>query len=360
MLGFVGRRPSCNIKMLVLDNLLKLVDREMDQVNEVLLSIANTASTDLIKIVSNYLIQAGGKRLRPLLVLIIAKAMAYEGKKAIFLAAAVELIHAATLLHDDVIDGSEKRRQLPSANVLWGNKTSILVGDYLFSKAFQLMVKTDSLFILEVLSQASNIIAETEVWQLQVIGNLELSILEYLKLVEGKTATLFAASCKSSAILSQCKDDEISQLNDFGLNLGIVFQIVDDYLDYFASEEILGKKPLQDLEEKKVTLPLIILRDWLKENPATNHTMITEYLRKYLAAKEADDSSLSLIEKDLSFIKSLMQEAKVNEKIISYAQKYGNKAIQAIEKVDFGKNFEIKQNLSYLVLELTKKISISC
>ena len=344
--------------MPAIDSLLKYAQTEMEKVNNLLLGIAKDSTTDLIKVVSDYLMNAGGKRLRPLLALVMAKAMSYKGGDHILLAGAVELIHAATLLHDDVVDESKKRRNLPPANLIWGNKTSILVGDYLFSKSFQLMIQTESLPVLSILANDSNIIAETEVWQLQVIGDLDLDIADYLRLIEGKTATLFMASCQSGMMLGNCSEDNIDAIGSFGLNLGIAFQIIDDYLDYFADETTLGKKPLQDFAEKKITLPLIALRDRLKwESSALgNNATLAYYLEPWNNVEtygQCRDGLDKAIENgDCNWILKMMNKTNVAHVVMSHAEKYGDAAIKSLERVDFGKNDHVRSDLIRLVREL--------
>lgn len=214
---------------------------------------------DLIHLVSNHLASAGGKRMRPILTILTAKMYGYEGDNATRLAAAVEFIHMATLLHDDVVDGSKMRRFLPTANVVWGSKASILVGDFLFSQSFKLIVSTKLLPALEVLSNASAIIAEGEVSQLtQLESKKNVSEEEYLKVINAKTAELFGAACSVGAIVAG-KESDAESLKEFGLRLGNIFQIADDALDYFSNSEKVGKNIGDDFYEGKITLPLIFL-----------------------------------------------------------------------------------------------------
>ncbi len=362
--------PSCKIS--AIDSLYYFVAEEMKSVNDTLLSIANHSTTDLIKVVSDYLMNAGGKRLRPLLSLVIAKAMLYEGNKHIALASAVELIHAATLLHDDVIDESKQRRKMPSANLIWGNKTSILVGDYIFSKAFQLMVNTNSIEILDTLANAANVIAATEVWQLQLIGNIDINIDQYFSLIEGKTAALFAASCKSGAILANVNENNLHFIHVFGQNLGIIFQVIDDFLDYFSTEEGLGKKPMQDFLEQKITLPLIILRDIIcnqKNNSATEdrnqkyHDITKCNSKKYNHINQIinHDQLKKIIQNQNSTeILQIMQEAQITNYLSCYIEKYVEQAICAIKKVDFGQYKSVQDDLISLVHELSLKCNNLC
>jgi len=216
------------------------------------------SSVELIPDLARHLIDSGGKRLRPLLTLAAAKAGNYQGEGHIRLAAAVEFIHTATLLHDDVVDESTLRRGKVSANLVWGNKPSVLVGDYLFSRAFQLMVETENLTVLGILSRASAIIAEGEVMQLGSASNLAVSEEHYMKVVSAKTAALFAAASEGGAVLSGRGSDFVAAMRAYGENLGIAFQLVDDALDYSGRQALMGKSVGDDFREAKMTLPIIL------------------------------------------------------------------------------------------------------
>lgn len=217
------------------------------------------AKSPLIKEMSIHIINSGGKRIRPILVLLSNMLISGEKNSNIYyLASAVELIHTATLLHDDVVDNSSLRRGSDTANAIWDNKASILVGDFLFSLSFQMMVATNSIKILEILSNASNIIADGEVNQLQNSNNIEITMEKYFEIIEGKTAALFSASCSSGAALANAPIDQINKLHEFGNNLGILFQITDDLMDYGYGSGSLGKNIGDDFNEAKITLPVII------------------------------------------------------------------------------------------------------
>ncbi|WHQ46643.1 MAG: polyprenyl synthetase family protein [Candidatus Midichloria sp.] len=235
---------------------------EILRIDQIITSAAEGANEPLVDEVIKHIAKAGGKRLRPLFTLISAKIFSDFNENAVLLAAAVEFIHTATLLHDDVIDKSTIRRGLKTANDLWGNKTSILVGDYLFSQAFKLMIKTESLEALNCLAAASSLISKAEVSQLRLIGMVEMQMGDYVKLVTEKTAMLFAAACQVGAIVAGAKKYEVKNLYTYGLNFGIVFQIIDDYLDYFGQEESLGKQIGGDFLENKITLPIILLKNY--------------------------------------------------------------------------------------------------
>jgi len=211
----------------------------------------------LIRKVGEYVLSSGGKRVRPALLLLASRLCGYTGDKAVPLASVVEFIHTATLLHDDVVDSATLRRGIASANTLWGNEASVLVGDFLFSKSFSLMVGVGSLDILGVFSDATTIIAEGEVLQLLCTGEIDLTEERYIGVVRSKTAILMSAACEAGAILGGVSGQRRQALADFGMDLGIAFQLMDDTLDYIATEEEFGKCIGHDLEEGKITLPLI-------------------------------------------------------------------------------------------------------
>ena len=207
--------------------------------------------------VTAHLVEAGGKRLRPMLTLASAEICGYDGPFDVHLASTVEFIHTATLLHDDVVDESGKRRGRPTANLLWDNKSSVLVGDYLFSRAFQLMVETGSLRVLDILSNASATIAEGEVLQLTAARDLRTDEAVYLQVVRGKTAALFSAATEVGGVIAGAPDVQVKALFDYGDALGISFQIVDDLLDYQGDSSATGKNVGDDFRERKLTLPVI-------------------------------------------------------------------------------------------------------
>lgn len=211
----------------------------------------------LIRKVGEYVLSSGGKRVRPALLLLAARLCGYTGAKAVPLASVVEFIHTATLLHDDVVDSATLRRGIASANTLWGNEASVLVGDFLFSKSFSLMVGVGSLDILRILSDATTVIAEGEVMQLLCTGEIDLTEEQYINVVRSKTAILMSAACEAGAVLGAVSAQQQQALADFGMDLGIAFQMMDDTLDYIATEEEFGKSIGHDLEEGKITLPLI-------------------------------------------------------------------------------------------------------
>jgi octaprenyl-diphosphate synthase len=230
-------------------NDLKRVEERMD--------VHLRSKIDLIPEIIQHLIGGGGKRFRPLLLLICAEICGYKGEKCYTLSAVIEFIHTATLLHDDVIDQAETRRGKVSANYVWGNAASVLVGDFLYSKSFKLMADEDNLAIIKLMSATTNVMSEGEVFQLVKCGDIDITEEEYLTIIEKKTSILMAAACASGAILGNAPPEQIDALARFGLRLGSAFQITDDTLDYTAQRDEFGKAIGKDLEEGKMTLPLI-------------------------------------------------------------------------------------------------------
>jgi octaprenyl-diphosphate synthase len=240
-----------------LDQLAALVGEDLTLVNAAIVERMHSPVA-LIPELAGHIIAAGGKRLRPMLTLAAARLCGYGGRRHVKLAACVEFIHTATLLHDDVVDESSLRRGLASANALWGNKASVLVGDFLFSRSFELMVEDGSLRILAILSRASSVIAEGEVLQLATANDTDTGEDAYLDVVRAKTAALFAAATRIGAVVAERPKAEEDALESYGLNLGIAFQLIDDVLDYSARQEKLGKAIGDDFREGKITLPVIL------------------------------------------------------------------------------------------------------
>jgi octaprenyl-diphosphate synthase len=239
------------------ERLSRAVAGDMDAVNALIRARMASEHAPRIPEVTAHLVEAGGKRLRPMLTLAAARMCGYEGDRHVHLAATVEFIHTATLLHDDVVDESRQRRGRPTANLLWDNKSSVLVGDYLFARAFQLMVETGSLRVLDILSNAAATIAEGEVLQLTAAQNLATTEGIYLKVVRGKTAALFSAATEVGAVIAGRDEATSRALHTYGDALGIAFQIVDDLLDYGGDASATGKNPGDDFRERKLTLPVI-------------------------------------------------------------------------------------------------------
>ncbi len=240
-----------------LEALTALVKDDLQAVNETIIERMHSPVA-LIPQLAGHIVAAGGKRLRPVLTLAAAQLCGYTEKRHIKLATCVEFIHTATLLHDDVVDDSDLRRGRSSANALWGNQPSVLVGDFLFSRAFELMVEDGSLKVLGILSSASSIIAEGEVHQLMTTNDTETSEAQYLEVVQAKTAELFAAAARIGAVVADRPEVEEEALQVYGLNLGIAFQLIDDVLDYSAKQAELGKTIGDDFREGKITLPVIL------------------------------------------------------------------------------------------------------
>lgn len=241
---------------LPLEALTALLKKDLAAVNALILDRMQS-NIPLIPELAGHLIAAGGKRIRPLLTLTSAALFNYSGTRHYKLAACVEFIHTATLLHDDVVDESNQRRGRASANALFGNEAAVLVGDFLFSRSFQLMVEDGSLDVLRILSNASAVIAEGEVLQLSTANNLQTTEGDYLSVIRSKTAELFAAACEVGARVADRSEKECQAMRDYGMNLGVAFQISDDVLDYQASEKTLGKSLGDDFKEGKMTLPVI-------------------------------------------------------------------------------------------------------
>ena len=234
------------------------LQKDLNEVNKIILETLETDSS-LVTDLSSHIIQAGGKRIRPLLTLATSKLCGYSGKRHLSLASVIEFIHTATLLHDDVVDGSKKRRGKKTANFIWGNKSSILVGDFLLSRAFKLLVNDGSLKCIDIISNVSEKISFGEVKQLMSVGKLNISESDYLEIIKYKTAELFSAACQLSSEISEINENKKKSLKDFGHFLGISYQIVDDTLDYFSEEKISGKEIGNDFKENKMTLPLILV-----------------------------------------------------------------------------------------------------
>jgi octaprenyl-diphosphate synthase len=249
--------PPAAAAELGIDEVRALIADQMADVDALIRSRLHS-DVVLINQLAHYVIGSGGKRLRPVLAILSARALGYTGNRHIDLAVIVELIHTATLLHDDVVDDSDMRRGKPAARMLWGNEASVLVGDFLLGQAFKMMVEVGSLPCLDVLSTAAAVIAEGEVMQLAAAKNLSTSEDEYLAVIRAKTAALFAAACEVGPIVAGRGKEEIAACRSYGANLGIVFQLMDDVLDYGGATAKLGKNVGDDFREGKITLPLIL------------------------------------------------------------------------------------------------------
>ena len=259
-----------------LEDLKALTDADMQRVNQVIIDHL-ASEVVLINQLGQHIILSGGKRLRPMLVILTARACKYRGDYDALLAAVVEFIHTATLLHDDVVDDSDMRRGQQTASAIWGNEAAVLVGDYLYSRAFQMMVKADSMSIMDLLADTTNTIAQGEVMQLLNIKDPDTSEERYHEVIYAKTACLFEAACQIGALLGESDSETEKALQAYGKHLGIAFQLVDDALDYSAASEELGKNVGDDLAEGKPTLPLIHA---MENGGAEQRTMIREAIEQ--------------------------------------------------------------------------------
>jgi octaprenyl-diphosphate synthase len=297
-----------------IDALSALVASDLERVNALILSRTGS-DVQMIPEVANHLISSGGKRLRPLLTLAAAQLVNYGGDGHLRLAAAVEFMHTATLLHDDVVDESEMRRGKPSARMLWGNEASVLVGDFLLGQAFRMMVEVGSLPCLDILSTAATVIAEGEVMQLAAAKNIATSEDDYLEVIRSKTAALFAAACEVGPALTGSKSEQ-KACRSYGANLGIAFQLVDDALDYGGREAKLGKKVGDDFREGKITLPVIFAVR--RGSPGER-----EFWKRTLESGQADDAALE------TAIELLQRHGAIDE-TLARARHYGAIARDAL------------------------------
>ena len=312
--GERGRNPRGGAKASI-GSLVALCADDLKSVNETILQRMHS-SVPLIPQMARHIVAAGGKRMRPMLTLAASRMCGYRGERHIKLAACVEFIHTATLLHDDVVDESDLRRGRATANALWGNKASVLVGDFLFSRSFQLMVEDGSLAVLGILSTASATIAEGEVLQLATANDTETSEQAYLEVVSAKTAALFAAACRVGAAVADRPKAEEDALETYGLNLGIAFQLVDDVLDYGATSADMGKNSGDDFRDGKITLPVVLsfLRGEESERVFWRRTL-----------EELDQK-----EGDFAHALELMRKHKALDDTIERARHYGRIARDAL------------------------------
>jgi len=304
---------------MTLDECRALVAQDMDQVDQFLIERL-ASDVVLINQLSSYIIGSGGKRLRPQLVLLASRACGYQGQHHIILATVIELIHTATLLHDDVVDASELRRGNDTANSLWGNEAAVLVGDFLYSRAFEMMVDVDSMRVMNILATTTNRIAEGEVMQLMNVRDPDLSESRYIEVIQAKTARLFQAATELGGLLANQPDEVCNALAQYGMHLGTAFQIADDVLDYQSDEQAMGKNAGDDLSEGKTTLPLIhAMRVGTDEQ--------REFLRQ--AITNADASEMPKV---LEIIKA----TDAVEKSLTTARESAEQAVQVLEHVPAG------------------------
>ncbi|MCL4108228.1 UNVERIFIED_CONTAM: hypothetical protein GTU68_065256 [Idotea baltica] len=250
----------------------------------------------LVNQLSNYIINSGGKRLRPMLALLMARACGYQGDKHVDVAAIVEFIHTATLLHDDVVDESDMRRGKETANNVWGNQAAVLVGDFLYSRAFEMMVDVDQMRVMSIMAQTTNTIAEGEVLQLLNINDADTSEARYFEVIYSKTAKLFEAACQLGGVLAGLPEDQEKAVAQYGVHLGTAFQLVDDILDYIADSDEMGKNVGDDLAEGKPTLPLIYaMQKSLENDEAEDASVVRKAIEE--GGIEYIDQVMKIIEK---------------------------------------------------------------
>ena len=326
----IGNKKSLESEPSI-DKLSKLVDSDIAKVNQYILDNMQSPVA-LIPQLAGHLIAAGGKRLRPMLTIAAAQMCDYTGTRHIGLSACVEFIHTATLLHDDVVDESKLRRGQDSANAVWGNQASVLVGDFLFSRAFQLMVADGSLPVLKILSDASAVIAEGEVLQLMTANDPTTTEEAYLEVIKSKTAALFAAASQIGAVVSEKSKKHEQALYSFGMNLGIAFQLIDDVLDYSAKQADLGKTIGDDFKEGKVTLPIILA--WSRGSEEER-----EFWRRTIEHLEQKDG-------DQDHAMALMVKHNTLEDTVERASHYGSMARDALGVFP---DSDIKESLIELV-----------
>ncbi len=298
-----------------LDPLVALVASGMNEVNSVILSRMQS-HVPLIPELAGHLIASGGKRMRPMLTLASAALLNYPGNRHYKLAATVEFIHTATLLHDDVVDHSDLRRGKKTANVIWGNSASVLVGDFLFSRSFELMVEDGSLKVLKILSNASAVIAEGEVNQLTTQRRVDTREEQYLDVIGAKTAALFAAACRIAAVVAERDEATELALDSYGRNLGIAFQLIDDAIDYVSDAETMGKGVGDDFRDGKVTLPVIL--SYARSDEAGR-----VFWKDAMEGRRTSDE-------DLAHAQSLLRATRAIDDTMERARHYGQRAIDAL------------------------------
>jgi len=315
--------------------LQKLLSHKIGLMDQLFSKMMESNSAPRIPEITKHIFESGGKKIRPLLCIATAEALNYNLDKHILLAATIEFIHTATLLHDDVVDESSTRRGEKTANILWDNKSSILVGDFLFSRAFQLMVATKSLSVLEILSNAAAIIAESEVLQLTNIKNINMDLKTYFKIIEGKTAELFSAACETGAMIATSNLNQIKSFKSYGKSIGICFQLIDDYLDYMGDKKIMGKLIGNDFFNSKLTYPIIIT---LNEGTNSEKEKIEKLFKKKQKTKN-----------DLKLILEILDNNNALKKTKIEAIKWSKKAKEEIQKIP-------KNTITTLLQELADSI----
>jgi octaprenyl-diphosphate synthase len=333
-LAAVKSAPEANVST-ALDDLSLAMKPDMLAVNTLIIENMQS-SVPLIPQLAGYLIASGGKRIRPLMTLAATRLFDADTKRPYQLAAAVEFIHTATLLHDDVVDESDQRRGKPSANTVFGNQSSVLVGDFLFSRAFELMVADGSIEVLRLLSNAAAVITEGEVLQLSIQNKLETTLDQYLEVIAAKTAVLFSAACEIGPVIAGQSDVMRKALHDYGHNLGMAFQIADDLLDYQADEAELGKTVGDDFREGKMTSPVIFAYQAASESEKTFWKRTFE--------------SHSITETDLQTAKAIIKSTKADQKTYDLALSFIENATKALSPVPASELKTTLENLASFVL----------
>ena len=316
-------------------DLFEPIKEELESVEEISVNALNS-DVDIINNMGAYISRNGGKRLRPALVILSSKASGHSSKDSINLACAVEYIHIATLLHDDVIDSADMRRGAPSANSKWGSKASILVGDYLFAKSFSIMVKEGNQQIMDSLANASMKMAEGEIQQLIAKYNVNMKEEKYIEIITKKTAELIASCCEVGALLANAPKEQVNAMYAYGMNIGIAFQLIDDTLDFISDGKKLGKPVCNDLIEGKVTLPLLKILEF--ENGSTRGR-IEEILKKEL-----------LESSDIDFIMDLINKYKTVDYSISMAKRYASLGKEYLKAMPESDERNILENLSQFIV----------
>ena len=308
--------PAASVKPLI-----ALTAADMARVNALILSKAGS-NVKLIPEIANHLVNSGGKRLRPMLTCAAAGLFGYRGEGHIKLACAVEFMHTATLLHDDVVDESDLRRTAPTARTIWGNQASVLVGDFLLGQAFRMMVDVGVMDALDILSSASAVIAEGEVLQLSVAKRMETTETDYLNVIGAKTAALFAAACEVGPVIAGAGNEERTALRDYGHHLGVAFQLIDDALDYGGTTDAMGKNTGDDFREGKITLPVILAHR--RGTPEER-----EFWRSAMEGGQTDDDALA-------YARTLLAKHDTLSDTIARARHYGGMARDALAPVPNG------------------------
>lgn len=320
------------------DNLFHLVKQDMDSVEEKLFS-ASQSEVTILEDICRHILNSGGKRLRPLILLLSARTCGYRGRAHIPLACVIEYIHTATLLHDDVIDHAEIRRGNSSANKLWGNQSTILTGDFFFSRAFSIAVDTGNLKALNVIAAASNLIAEGETFQVSKTDDPLLSEENYIDIVKNKTAVLIAAASRIGGILAEVPEESERALEDYGLNIGIAFQIMDDVMDYYSTEKDFGKTIGKDFQEGSITLPFIAAL--AKSGPADRNKLM-ETMQNSARNRQ-----------DLADVIRIIDKYQGNDYAINRAKQHVDTAIAALTTLPVTADKEPLIQLADFIMERT-------